>query len=101
MISPKHAALNSSLIELTRAFVVCLYSLLRVEPAQRMAVTELLEHQWLNEGVVPDVPLDSPSIIVADEVCPSLTVFLFSASLKGLFRGIILLFFPASSFYEL
>lgn len=42
-------------------------SLLRVEPAQRMAVTELLEHSWLNEGVVPDVPLDSPSIIVSDE----------------------------------
>ena len=34
-----------------------------------MAVTELLEHSWLNEGVVPDVPLDSPSIIVSDEVC--------------------------------
>ncbi|XP_078360737.1 LOW QUALITY PROTEIN: MAP kinase-activated protein kinase 5-like [Oculina patagonica] len=42
-------------------------SLLRVEPAQRMTVIELLEHQWLNEGTVPDVPLDSPSIIVADE----------------------------------
>ena len=40
-----------------------------MEPAQRMAVTELLEHSWLNEGVVPDVPLDSPSIIVSDEVC--------------------------------
>ena len=34
-----------------------------------MAVTELLEHSWLNEEVVPDVPLDSPSIIVSDEVC--------------------------------
>ena len=33
-----------------------------------MTVTELLEHKWLNEGAVPDVPLDSPSIIVADEV---------------------------------
>lgn len=33
-----------------------------------MTVSELLNHQWLNEGVVPDVPLDSPSIIVADEV---------------------------------
>ncbi|XP_020609082.1 MAP kinase-activated protein kinase 5-like isoform X1 [Orbicella faveolata] len=42
-------------------------SLLRVEPAQRMTVTELLEHQWLNEGAVPDVPLDTPSIIVSDE----------------------------------
>jgi len=44
---------------------------LRVEPAQRMTVTELLEHQWLNEGAVPDVPLDTPSIIVSDEVCHS------------------------------
>ncbi|XP_058962989.1 MAP kinase-activated protein kinase 5 isoform X1 [Pocillopora verrucosa] len=42
-------------------------SLLRVEPAQRLTVTDLLEHQWLNEGTVSDVPLDSPSIIVADE----------------------------------
>ena len=48
-----------------------LCSLLRVEPAQRMTVTELLEHQWLNEGTVPDVPLDTPSIIVSDEVCHS------------------------------
>ena len=32
-------------------------------------MTELFEHKWLNEGAVPDVPLDSPSIIVADEVC--------------------------------
>lgn len=36
-----------------------------------MTVTELLEHQWLNEGTVPDVPLDTPSIIVSDEVCHS------------------------------
>ncbi|KAJ7387478.1 MAP kinase-activated protein kinase 5 [Desmophyllum pertusum] len=42
-------------------------SLLRVEPAQRLTVTELLEHLWLNEGAVPDVPLDTPSIIVSDE----------------------------------
>lgn len=34
-----------------------------------MTVTELLEHQWLDEGTVPDVPLDTPSIIVSDEVC--------------------------------
>ena len=40
-----------------------------MEPAQRMTVTELLEHPWLNEGTVPDVPLDTPSIIVSDEVC--------------------------------
>lgn len=42
-------------------------SLLQVEPAQRMTVTELLEHPWLNDGAVRDTPLDSPSIIVADE----------------------------------
>ena len=36
-----------------------------------MTVIELLEHRWLNEGPVSDVPLDSPSIIVADEVCYS------------------------------
>ncbi|PFX24120.1 MAP kinase-activated protein kinase 5 [Stylophora pistillata] len=42
-------------------------SLLRVEPAQRLTVTDLLEHQWLNEGTVSDIPLDTPSIIVADE----------------------------------
>ena len=42
-----------------------------MEPAQRMTVIELLEHQWLNEGTVPDVPLDTPSIIVSDEVCRS------------------------------
>ena len=42
-----------------------------MEPAQRMTVIELLEHQWLNDGTVPDVPLDTPSIIVSDEVCPS------------------------------
>ena len=52
-------------------FLSGLCSLLRVEPAQRMTVTELLEHQWLNEGSVPDVPLDTPSIIVSDEVCHS------------------------------
>ena len=40
-----------------------------MEPAQRMTVIELLEHQWLNDGTVPDVPLDTPSIIVSDEVC--------------------------------
>ena len=39
-----------------------------MEPAQRMTVIELLEHQWLNDGTVPDVPLDTPSIIVSDEV---------------------------------
>ena len=33
-----------------------------------MTVIELLEHQWLNDGTVPDVPLDTPSIIVSDEV---------------------------------
>ena len=49
-------------------FFFCFYSLLRVEPAQRMTVIELLEHQWLNDGTVPDVPLDTPSIIVSDEV---------------------------------
>ena len=53
---------------LSLLFVCFLDSLLRVEPAQRMSVAELLEHKWLNEGAVPDVPLDSPSIIVADEV---------------------------------
>lgn len=42
-----------------------------MEPAQRMTVIELLEHQWLNDGTVPDVPLDTPSIIVSDEVCHS------------------------------
>ena len=42
-------------------------------------MTELLEHKWLNEGVVPDVPLDSPSIIVADEV--GYYFFLFLAML--------------------
>ena len=50
-------------------FYFVFYSLLRVEPAQRLTVTDLLEHQWLNEGTLSDVPLDSPSIIVADEVC--------------------------------
>ena len=48
-------------------FLICLYSLLRVEPAQRMTVIELLEHQWLNEGTVPDVPLDTPSIIAINQ----------------------------------
>lgn len=52
-------------------FSFCFYSLLRVEPAQRMTVIELLEHQWLNDGTVPDVPLHTPSIIVSDEVCHS------------------------------
>lgn len=50
-------------------FYFVFYSLLRVEPSQRLTVTDLLEHQWLNEGTLSDVPLDSPSIIVADEVC--------------------------------
>lgn len=42
-------------------------SLLKVEPAQRMTVTELLEHPWLNNKTARDIPLDSPSIIIADE----------------------------------
>ncbi|XP_029198306.1 MAP kinase-activated protein kinase 5-like [Acropora millepora] len=42
-------------------------SLLKVEPAQRMTVTELLEHPWLNDKTARDIPLDSPSIIIADE----------------------------------
>ena len=34
-----------------------------------MTVTELLEHPWLNDKTARDIPLDSPSIIIADEVC--------------------------------
>lgn len=33
-----------------------------------MTVTELLEHPWLNDKTARDIPLDSPSIIIADEV---------------------------------
>ena len=43
------------------------FSLLRVEPAKRLTVRDLLEHSWFNEAKVPDIALHSPAII-ADEV---------------------------------
>ena len=76
-----------------------------MEPAQRMTVTELLEHQWLNEGTVPDVPLDTPSIIVSDEVCHSefgnvglREVPVSLSSSRGVWREIKPLFFLEEQF---
>ena len=48
-----------------------------------MTVTELLEHPWLNDKTARDIPLDSPSIIIADEVC-----YQFFVPVKGMFLSL-------------
>ncbi|XP_032234097.2 MAP kinase-activated protein kinase 5-like isoform X2 [Nematostella vectensis] len=42
--------------------------LLCVEPGQRLSINELLEHSWLNQNASsPDVELQTPAVITADE----------------------------------
>lgn len=45
-----------------------MFRLLCVEPAQRLSVMDLMNHPWLHQDKPFDVPLETPSIITANEV---------------------------------